>query len=112
MLFSEEQLTDLYTKLSQENTETLVKISSALISQFPNMTEAKWDRKYINDLPDAAFAVIMPGGKKDKEGKTVPRSLRMLPHHNDKVKSPDENSSVDIPHLRNALARVNQPGTN
>jgi hypothetical protein len=69
---------------------------------------AKWTRKYINDLPDAAFAVVEPGGKKDGEGKTVPRGLRRLPHHNSSVKSPTENSSVDLPHLRNALARAPQ----
>jgi len=70
--------------------------------------KAKWTRAYINDLPDAAFALILPGGHKDEEGKTVPRSLRILPHHNMSVKNPNENSSVDIPHLRNALARLPQ----
>lgn len=70
--------------------------------------EARWTGKYINSLPDAAFAVILPGGEKDDEGKTKPRSLRMLPHHNDSVKSASENSSVDLPHLRNALARLDQ----
>lgn len=70
--------------------------------------KAVWTAAFINNLPDAAFAVIMPGGKKDSEGKTVPRSLRMLPHHNGNVKSPAENSSVDLAHLRNALARLPQ----
>jgi len=69
---------------------------------------AIWTTAYINDLPDAAFAVISPGGKKDAEGKTVPRSLRHLPHHGSNVKSPDDNDSVDLPHLRNALARLDQ----
>jgi len=69
---------------------------------------AKWDRKYINDLPDAAFAVILPGGEKDEEGKTVPRSLRKLPHHNENVKTGKEHDTVDLPHLRNALARAPQ----
>jgi len=66
--------------------------------------DGRWTRKYINDLPDSAFAIILPGGKKDKEDKTVPRSLRMLPYKDIKGK-------VDLPHLRNALARVNQPKT-
>src|SRR6185437_10935691 len=35
----------------------------------------------INDLPDSAFAYIEPGGKKDSEGKTTPRSLRHYPVH-------------------------------
>ena len=59
----------------------------------------KWDTKYVNSLPDAAFAIVYTKGK---------TKIRKLPHHNKNVKSPTENSSVDIPHLRNALARVNQ----
>lgn len=69
---------------------------------------AVWDTAFINRLPDAAFAVIAPGGKKDSEGKTVPRTLRKLPHHGMNVKKSTENSSVDVLHLRNALARMNQ----
>ena len=68
----------------------------------------EWDAAWINDLPDAAFAGILPGGEKDDEGKTVPRSLRKLPHHNTSVKDPNENASVDKPHLSNALARAPQ----
>jgi len=68
----------------------------------------EWDRKYINDLPDAAFAYVEPGGKKDDEGKTVPRTLRHLPHHNMNVRNGLEHDTVDIPHLRNALARLPQ----
>jgi hypothetical protein len=60
---------------------------------------AKWTTKYMNDLPDSAFAYIEPGGEKDEEGKTVPRTLRHLPHH-----KPD--GSIDVPHLKNAMARV------
>ena len=70
--------------------------------------KAAWTTAYINNLPDAAFAYIAPGGELDDEGKTVPRTLRYLPHHNETVKDPDDNESVDIPHLRNALARVDQ----
>jgi len=63
--------------------------------------EARWDRAYINDLPDSAFAYIEPGGKKDKTGRTVPRSLRHLPFK-------DKQGNIDPAHLRNALARVKQ----
>lgn len=49
----------------------------------------------INDLPDSSFAYIEPGGKKDAEGKTAPRSLRHFPIH-------------DEAHVRNALARLSQ----
>ncbi len=62
---------------------------------------AEWDAQYINDLPDSAFAVILPGGDKDEDGKTVPRDLRKLPHHNSA-------GDVDLPHLRNALSREPQ----
>jgi HK97 family phage prohead protease len=49
----------------------------------------------INDLPDSAFAYIEPGGKRDKSGRTTPRSLRHFPVH-------------DKAHARNALARLSQ----
>lgn len=49
----------------------------------------------INNLPDSDFAYIEPGGSKDAEGKTTPRSLRHFPIH-------------DATHVRNALARMSQ----
>jgi hypothetical protein len=49
----------------------------------------------INDLPDSDFAYIEPGGKKDEEGKTTPRSLRHFPIH-------------DEAHARDALGRAPQ----
>ena len=49
----------------------------------------------INDLPDSAFAYFEPGGAKDDEGKTTPRSNRHFPIH-------------DAAHVRNALARAPQ----
>jgi hypothetical protein len=49
----------------------------------------------MDDLPDSAFAYIEPGGSKDSEGKTVPRSLRHFPIH-------------DEAHVRNALSRAPQ----
>lgn len=61
----------------------------------------KWTAEYINSLPDSCFAYIEPGGTKDGEGKTVPRRLRHLPYK-------DENGKIDLPHLRNALARLPQ----
>jgi N4-gp56 family major capsid protein len=70
--------------------------------------EREWSTEYINNLPDEAFAVILPGGHKDETGRTTPRSLRKLPHHNHLVKDPDDDSTVDLPHLRNALARLPQ----
>jgi HK97 family phage prohead protease len=49
-----------------------------------------------NDLKDADFAYIEPGGTRDSTGRTVPRSLRHFPVH-------------DAAHVRNALARA--PGS-
>jgi hypothetical protein len=63
--------------------------------------KAVWNTAYVNNLPDGAFLYVAPGGTKDSEGKTVPRSLRYFP-----VK--DANGAVDMPHLRNALARIPQ----
>jgi hypothetical protein len=65
------------------------------------LREAVWTRKFINDLPDGSFALILPGGKKDTGGKTTPRTLRKLPFK-------DGGGKVDLPHLRNALARISQ----
>lgn len=64
-------------------------------------TEAVWSTAFQNNLPDSSFAVISSGGTKDKSGKTVPRSLRHLPYK-------DANGKIDLPHLRNALARLPQ----
>ena len=49
----------------------------------------------MNDLPDSAFAYLEPGGMKDPSGRTVPRSKRHFPVH-------------DEAHTRNALSRAPQ----
>lgn len=73
-----------------------------LFSMHPrNDTRAAWDSQYVADLPDAAFAVILPGGTKDAAGKTSPRSLRTLPHHT-------MAGAVDATHMRAAMA--SEPG--
>ncbi len=56
---------------------------------------ASLSSKEKNNLPDSDFAYISPGGHKDSEGKTTPRSLRHLP-------------IPDAAHVRNALARLDQ----
>lgn len=66
-----------------------------------DVNKAVWSTAFINNLPDSSFAYIEPGGKKDKEGKTVPRSKRHFPYK-------DASGKVDLPHLRNALARAPQ----
>jgi len=67
----------------------------------PLIAERVWTRSYINDLPDSSFALILPGGEKDETGRTKPRSLRMFPYK-------DAEGRVDLPHLRNANARLPQ----
>lgn len=62
---------------------------------------AVWTTAYANTLPDSSFLYVAPGGTKDAEDKTVPRSLRYFPVR-------DEEGNLDGPHLRNALARIPQ----
>lgn len=66
-----------------------------------NQDKAKWTTAFINTLPDSSFLYIKPGGDKDGDGKTTPRSLRYFPYK-------DANGKVDLPHLRNAIARAPQ----
>lgn len=40
---------------------------------------SRQNQAYINELSDADFALIEAGGRKDHDGKTVPRSLRHFP---------------------------------
>ena len=63
--------------------------------------KAAWTRAFVNDLPDSAFLHVEPGGATDDAGKTVPRNLRHFP-----VRGAD--GKVDLPHLRNAIARIPQ----
>jgi len=83
--------------------EVLSRLSPNLPQPQPSsiLKEAEWTIEYISNLPDEAFALIREGGEKDKQGKTVPRTLRYLPHHNAR-------GDLDLPHLRNALARLPQ----
>ena len=60
--------------------------------------KAEWTTEYINTLPNSSFAVIEPAYL---DGKTEDKNARHLPFK-------DENGEVDLPHYRNALARVNQ----
>jgi len=63
--------------------------------------KAQWTAAYINELPDSAFLFIEEGGEKDADGRTAPRALRHLPYR-------DQDGKIDLPHLRNALARLSQ----
>jgi hypothetical protein len=57
---------------------------------------AKWTRAYINSLPDSAFIYIEPGYKEGED-----KRARHLPYK-------DDTGKIDLPHLRNAMARCNQ----
>lgn len=65
------------------------------------LVKAVWTAAYVNNLPDSAVLYVAPGGSKDSEGKTMPRANRYFPVR-------DADGNVDIPHLRNALARIPQ----
>jgi hypothetical protein len=70
--------------------------------------KAVWTTAYVNNLPDSAFLFVQSGGKKDGEGKTVPRNYRHFP-----VK--DASGKYDPAHVRNAIGRIpqsNAPGLN
>jgi len=71
------------------------------------VSRGKWDRRYKNDFPDAAFIIIEKGGRKDRSGRTVPRGLPHLPHHNQAVKHSTDDKTINKAHLRHALARLN-----
>jgi|SRR5579859_665693 len=74
--------------------------SAANLRRFA-LLKAQWTTAFMNNLPDSSFAYIEPGGEKDSEGKTTPRSKRHLPYK-------DASGTVDKPHLRDALARLDQ----
>jgi len=65
------------------------------------LVETAWTTAFINDLPDSAFAYVETGGKKDKDGKTVPRSLRHFPLK-------DKDGNWDRAHVIGALQRLSQ----
>ncbi len=66
---------------------------SLAIAGASSLEAATWSHRYIQRLPDSAFALIETSAK----GK----SIRHLPHH-------DAQGALDIPHLCNALARLPQ----
>lgn len=55
--------------------------------------KATWDSAYVNALPDSAFALVYTDDAGNKQ--------RKLPHH-------AKGGAIDLPHLRNALARAPQ----
>lgn len=64
-------------------------------------TKAVWTTADIDSLPDSSFLYIEPGGSKDSDGKTTPRSLRHFPYKT-------ATGAIDLDHLRNAISRIPQ----
>lgn len=98
------ELAELGTSLAPALAEAAPSIADALVrasDPLQELAKARWSRAYVNDLPDTAFLYIEAGGDKDEGGKTVPRSLRHFPVR-------DNRGEPDVPHLRNALARIPQ----
>jgi len=58
------------------------------------LAEARWTRAYINDLPAGSFAVVEPCADERKDARHLPYK--------------DAAGKIDLPHLRNALARMDQ----
>ena len=58
------------------------------------LAEARWTRAYINDLPNGSFAVVEPCADERKDARHLPFK--------------DATGKIDLPHLRNALARMDQ----
>jgi len=96
-------LSDLFDEFTKKFDEVTASPDEDENKELVDETEEKavWSTEYVNNLPDSSFLYVEPGGKKDGEGKTTPRSLRHLP-----VK--DANGSPDAAHIRNAAARANQ----
>jgi DNA-directed RNA polymerase subunit M/transcription elongation factor TFIIS len=82
-------------------TKASAPVVAAPVTASVQKTATEWDTEYVNDLPESAFAAIEPGGEKDEQGKTVPRSLRHLEHHN-------AQGNVDEAHVKAGLQRLNQ----
>lgn len=88
-------------ELADIEVEEVSIVDSPAIGETFVLVKAVWSTAFVNDLPDSSFLHVAPGGKKDESGRTIPRSLRMFPYR-------DADGKVDLPHLRNALARIPQ----
>lgn len=97
-------LIELTTRVAPELKDAAPEAADAMVDAglaLEELLKAQWTRAYVNALPDTAFLYVEPGGQKDKAGKTIPRTLRHFPVR-------DRDGALDLPHLRNALARIPQ----
>lgn len=103
-----QQWVDVFNLVLNEsgNEELAFAIANTLLEKLSELRAGQQSKSTAedNDLPDSAFLYIEPGGEKDEEGKTVPRSLRHLPYRR-------ADGSVDLDRLRNAIARLSQRET-
>ncbi len=76
---------------------------TAVNEQAGMQTRDQWSAAYINDLPDKAFLIVLPGGTKDGQGRTD-GAHRLFPVL-------DASGKPDAAHIRNALARIPQAST-
>lgn len=80
-------------------------VFNALIRDFEapmkEVAMVEWGDDNRDKLPDSAFLLVLSGGKKDETGRTVPRSLRVLPYKNIAGK-------IDKVCIKNALARLSE----
>ena len=101
-MFTKDGEVELKDEKEKEEGETVegeaVGETNVVETETEEVKEAKWDTAYINSLPDSCFAVIEPAYKR---GETKDKRARHLPYK-------DKDGKIDLPHLRNALARMNQ----
>lgn len=98
-----EDLISEYSEVSEDNSyykliEEVESLTSNISKTLEKDLAKKWTTKYINSLPNSAFIIVEPAYK---SGKSDNKNARHLPYK-------DANGKVDLPHLRNALARCGQ----
>jgi hypothetical protein len=87
------------TVTEEVSPEVEAQVTAEVVPATPIIDEALWSTAEKDALPDSSFAYIAPGGKKDEDGKTTPRSLRHLPYK-------DADGKPDAAHVRDALSRL------
>lgn len=86
---------DPMTEIVDADFDRLDLVKNAANGAFFLIAKAEKTTASMNDAPDSDFAYVEPGGKKDDQGKTVPRSLRHF-------------YIADAAHVRDALSRAPQ----
>jgi phage I-like protein len=99
--FVMDRVTKVIKKITSGGLTNRPALDMPALAHDDTQTAAEWTARYVNDLPDSAFLLVEGGGQKDDEGKTTPRALRHFPYK-------DSDGGVDLPHLRNAIARIPQ----